>query len=172
MVNFPQLSKGNSICNFLFDFECTRPFLKKKSSSLKGNKLLRRGEKYFLLEKTRVFVICTKKLCILGYPKCAQWRFWSDCANAQAHLKLRLAHMSKGTSSHVAIHLIGFAKCEAAYEAGHNDHTLFKYSSSVQPHTIATHGNECMNGSGCSCMEVAVGYKEVYCIVKLRLMIG
>ena len=21
-----------------------------------------------------------KELCILGYPKCAQWRFWSDCA--------------------------------------------------------------------------------------------
>ena len=26
------------------------------------------------------------KLRILGYPKCALWRFWSDCANAQAHL--------------------------------------------------------------------------------------
>ena len=144
----------------------------KKSSSLKGNKLLRRGEKYFLLEKTRVFVICTKKLCILGYPKCAQKILirLRECANAQADLKLRLAYMSKGTSSHVAVHLIGFAKCEASYEAGHNDHTLFKYSSSVQPHTIASHGS--VNGSGCSCMEVAVGYKEVYCIVKLRLMVG
>ena len=26
----------------------------------------------------RVFVICMKKLFILGYLKCAQWRFWSD----------------------------------------------------------------------------------------------
>ena len=65
-----------------------------------------------------------------------------ECANAQADLNFRLAHMSEGTSSHVAIHLTGFAKCEDAYGTDHKDHTLFKYSSSVQPHTIATHGNE------------------------------
>ena len=45
----------------------------------------------------RVFVVRMKKVWILGYPKCAQWRFWSDCANAQADLNLRWAHMSKGT---------------------------------------------------------------------------
>ena len=28
----------------------------------------------------RVFVACTKKLCILGYSKCVQWRIGSDCA--------------------------------------------------------------------------------------------
>ena len=64
-----------------------------------------------------------------------------------------MANMSEGTSSHVAINLIDFAKCEDAYETDHNDHTLFKYSSSVQPDTIASHGS--VNGSGCSCMEVA-----------------
>ena len=32
----------------------------------------------------RVFIVRMKELCILGYPKCTQWRFWSDCANAQA----------------------------------------------------------------------------------------
>ena len=37
-----------------------------------------------------------KKLYILGYSNCAQWRFWSDCANAQADLNLRWAHMSEG----------------------------------------------------------------------------
>ena len=26
-----------------------------------------------------VFVFCIKKHNILGYPRCAQWRFWSDC---------------------------------------------------------------------------------------------
>ena len=26
------------------------------------------------------FVVRMKKPCILGYPKCDQWRFWSDCA--------------------------------------------------------------------------------------------
>ena len=30
----------------------------------------------------RVFVIRMKKLRILGYPKSADWIFWSDCANA------------------------------------------------------------------------------------------
>ena len=41
----------------------------------------------------RVFVVRMKTICILGYPKCAQLRFWSDCANAQADLNLRGAHM-------------------------------------------------------------------------------
>ena len=40
---------------------------------------------------------------ILGYPKCAQWRFWSDCTNAQTNLNLHWAHISKGTFSDVAI---------------------------------------------------------------------
>ena len=34
-----------------------------------------------------VFVVRMKKLCILGYPNCGQWRL--DCANAQADLNLR-----------------------------------------------------------------------------------
>ena len=41
-----------------------------------------------------VFVVRMKKLCTLGCPKRAQWRFWSDCANAQADLNLRWAHVS------------------------------------------------------------------------------
>ena len=51
-----------------------------------------------------VFVVHMKKLCILGYPKCAQWRFWSDCANAQADPTLCWAHMSEGTCSDIAAH--------------------------------------------------------------------
>ena len=47
----------------------------------------------------RVFVVCMKKLCILGYPKCAQWRFRSDCTNAQSDLNLRWAHMSESRFS-------------------------------------------------------------------------
>ena len=39
----------------------------------------------------RVFVVRMKKLGTLGHPKCAQRRFWSDCANAQADLNLRCA---------------------------------------------------------------------------------
>ena len=33
------------------------------------------------------------RICILCYPKCAQWRFWSDYANASAELNLCLAHV-------------------------------------------------------------------------------
>ena len=31
-----------------------------------------------------ISVVCKKRLCILGYPKGVQRRFWSDCANASA----------------------------------------------------------------------------------------
>ena len=48
-----------------------------------------------LLNLIRVFVICMKKLCMLGYPKYAQPRFRSDCANAQSDLNLGWAHMSR-----------------------------------------------------------------------------
>ena len=40
----------------------------------------------------RVFVVSLKELCIPGYPKCAQWRFWSACPNAQTGQNLHWAH--------------------------------------------------------------------------------
>ena len=49
----------------------------------------------------RIFVVHTKKLC-----KRDQWRFWSDCANAQSDLNLRWAHVSKSTFSDVATLMI------------------------------------------------------------------
>ena len=49
----------------------------------------------------RVFVVRLRKLCILDYPKCTEWRFWSDCANAQAGPKLHWEHISEGTFSDV-----------------------------------------------------------------------
>ena len=49
-----------------------------------------------------VFVLRMKKRCILGFPKCAQWRFWSDCANAQSDLNLHWTHMTEGTISDFA----------------------------------------------------------------------
>ena len=47
------------------------------------------------------FIDRVKRLCILDYPKCARWRFRSDCANAQSDLNLRWAHMSEGTFSNI-----------------------------------------------------------------------
>ena len=45
----------------------------------------------------RVFLVHMKKLCILGYPKCAQ-----VSVNAQADPNLCWAHMFKGMFSNVA----------------------------------------------------------------------
>ena len=36
------------------------------------------------------------------YPKCAEWRFWSDYAD----LNLHWAHMSEGTFPDVAVHML------------------------------------------------------------------
>ena len=35
-----------------------------------------------------------RSLCILDHPKCTQWRFWSDCTDAHAHLAIRCLHMA------------------------------------------------------------------------------
>ena len=48
--------------------------------------------------------------------KFAQWRFWSDCANAQADLNLRWAHMSKGTFSDVLANM--YIKWSAIWDKG------------------------------------------------------
>ena len=34
----------------------------------------------------RLFVVYKENFCIFGCPKCAQWRFWSGCANAHDSL--------------------------------------------------------------------------------------
>ena len=52
-----------------------------------------------------VFVVRMKKLCILVSPKRAQWRFWSDCTNAQTDLNHRRAHMSVDTFSDIEANL-------------------------------------------------------------------
>ena len=57
----------------------------------------------------RVFVVHMKKLCAalkLGYPNCAQWRFWSDCANAQTDLNLRWANMPGCPFPDVAVKMV------------------------------------------------------------------
>ena len=41
----------------------------------------------------RVFAVCIKKAWVLSYPLSAQWRLWSDWADAQADLSLRWAYM-------------------------------------------------------------------------------
>ena len=50
-----------------------------------------------------VFIVHMKKFCILGYPKCAQWRFWLECQCVQVDLNLPWTHMFKGMLSEVAV---------------------------------------------------------------------
>ena len=45
----------------------------------------------------RVLVFCLKRRWILGYPKSARGRLLSACADSQADLSLRWAHMSACT---------------------------------------------------------------------------
>ena len=52
-----------------------------------------------------VVIVDMKKLCILGCPKCAKWRFWSGCTNGQVDLNLPWVNMSDGTFSDVVAHI-------------------------------------------------------------------
>ena len=42
----------------------------------------------------RFFIVRMKK-CFINYPNCAQWRLWSDCADAQYDQSLCWAHVSE-----------------------------------------------------------------------------
>ena len=42
------------------------------------------------------FVVRMEKFCVRGYPKCAQWRAWWNCANAPADPNLWWTHMFEG----------------------------------------------------------------------------
>ena len=53
-----------------------------------------------------VFIARMKKACILGNPKYAQGRFWSDCANAQSDQNLPWANMFEGTFPDSAAHFV------------------------------------------------------------------
>ena len=53
----------------------------------------------------RVFAVRTKKPWVLSYPLSAQQRLWSDWADAQADLSLRLAHT----------HFVGFFMSRLMY---------------------------------------------------------
>ena len=50
----------------------------------------------------RGFTVCMKKLLIICWSKCAQWRLRSVCADAQTDLSLHCAHLSDSTFSDVA----------------------------------------------------------------------
>ena len=49
-----------------------------------------------------------KKLCSLGYAKCAKWRLWLYCLNTQADLNLCWALMPEGTFSDVVADMLPY----------------------------------------------------------------
>ena len=53
-----------------------------------------------------VIIVGMKNICILGYPKCSQWRFWSDYVNVLTDLNLGWVQMSNSTLSDIAAHLL------------------------------------------------------------------
>ena len=66
-----------------------RPSLRRTSSycSIPGVKVLERNKTCPLTyapvhpRSLIISIVCMKDFCVLGYWKCAQWRFWSDCAD-------------------------------------------------------------------------------------------
>ena len=55
-----------------------------------------------------VFTFCMKKAWVLSYPLNAQWRLWSDLADAQNDLSLHWAHLSFCRFCRVAAHIASF----------------------------------------------------------------
>ena len=53
----------------------------------------------------RVFAVRMKKAWVLSYPLSAQWRLWSEWADAQADLSLCLAHMPCCWFCHEMVHI-------------------------------------------------------------------
>ena len=49
----------------------------------------------------KVFGVPMKKLCIPGYSKCTQWKFWLDCTNVPSNLSFHWVHIPEGTVSDV-----------------------------------------------------------------------
>ena len=95
VIKFPLSQKFTSLFK-LYESQREKTYLLISASSKDRNQPTRPRS------LIRVFVIRMETLCILGYPKCAQWRFWSACANAQADLNLRWAHIPEVTFSDVA----------------------------------------------------------------------
>ena len=77
----------------------------------------------------RIFVVRMQKLCIRGYPKYVQRRFWSGWANAQADLNLFWAHISD-----VAPRFFLLYSC-----ISHAD--SFRYLKAVSRRHCGLHGN-------------------------------
>ena len=105
------------------------------------------------------FVVHRKKHRILGYPNCAQWRFWSDCANAQADLNLRWAHMSE--VRFLILRLRYFLKMRDRHFAFSVSDELGKYQTSILGY-----------GRGGGVLPYVIGHFTLYllttCVVRLE----
>ena len=91
---FSHLSQLLYVVNFpLSDFILSAATLEKVLLDIFAQQRLNKPE--HLCSLIRVFAIHKKKLCILGLPKSAQWRFWSAWTTAKADLNLCWAHFRR-----------------------------------------------------------------------------
>ena len=71
-----------------------------------------------------VFVVRMKKLWIFGYPKCVQWRFWSECASwSESSLGVcsrRYVFLTLAPELHVLWVLDTFSKIFTIFDKGDN----------------------------------------------------
>ena len=80
----------------------------------------------------RVFAVRMKKAWVLSYPLSAQQRLWSDWADAQANLSLRLAHS----------HTVGFVmrRLKSLFTIINDVKILWKQGWKKKIHSSAHHG--------------------------------
>ena len=61
---------------------CSKRRLKSVCASAQSDQSLRCQHVIVFCLSVIMYVLCFQRqpyICILGYPKCDQWRFWSDC---------------------------------------------------------------------------------------------
>ena len=91
-----------------------------------------------------VFIVRIKKLCSLGYPKCAQWRVWSDSAKTRDDANFRWKHMIEGMTAIALLWLI-YSKRNGHYEL--RTHSKNNQSASVAQLDARPTGDQEVAGS-------------------------
>ena len=66
-----------------------------------------------------------KKRCIIGYPLCAQWRFWSGCAKARSLIRILTGHtcskVQSLTSRLIQVFMLFYTVCTKSSNCYHLD---------------------------------------------------
>ena len=133
-----------------------------------------------------VFVVRMKKLCFRGYPKCDQWRFWSDCKNMQADLNLLWAHVRRHIlwrfGSNLFVFIFNFSVfrgytmdviCSTGFgievDSQRNpDNPFIKYAKELLEVEVAANP---LNVFSCKCSVFIYLFLSLFCDIKLVFFI-